>query len=545
MKNAETLLSHASFLKSLSRALVSDPNVAEDLVQDTWLATLHKPPHRLDQAKAWLARILKNKAVSRFRSESRLRHREEKTARGEMVLERDSQLDREEVAVRVLDSVLQLKEPYLSTVLMRYYQELSVQEIASRQSISVDTVKTRLKRAHNQLRNDLQRDFGKNRKRFTAGMLILAHPGLSAESAMSTAATSFTTAGSSATLTATGVVVSSKITVALSTTCVLFALTGAYLFTELQTAKGNATQLGEDVDQLKADIRGLQKDLRITKGNLKTREDVLSRLRKQLLDEEKKQLALIDQLKQQREQVSTATPSVAKELSTAPSYSIEEASELGDDYIERGDLEGLILLAPELLKLGEEGREKILELARLLEEEETMRKFQSLVHHEEYFMAPALRVATEHADAIMDFFSETKDIPDSEFPRILEHMREGFLEGNENAMLIFGLKTKGDHTSLNKFVDIYQDRLNGDDLSERKRQSMIRALAMIRTDKALDLLVSQLDSPKYTPRQLRAVVESITQQRASSAVPKLKALLGRTNDPDLQETIRWAVNFLK
>ena len=50
-------------------------------------------------------------------------------------------------------TVLALPEPYRGTVLLRYYEEASLREIAERQAAPLETVRTRLRRAHALLRD--------------------------------------------------------------------------------------------------------------------------------------------------------------------------------------------------------------------------------------------------------------------------------------------------------------------------------------------------------------------------------------------------------
>ena len=40
----EDLLRHSAWVQALARTLVRDADLAEDLVQETWLAALRRPP---------------------------------------------------------------------------------------------------------------------------------------------------------------------------------------------------------------------------------------------------------------------------------------------------------------------------------------------------------------------------------------------------------------------------------------------------------------------------------------------------------------------
>jgi DNA-directed RNA polymerase specialized sigma24 family protein len=72
----EELLAHADWLRRLARSLVGEGQ-ADDLVQDTWVAALRRPPHAVGSPRPWLARVLANAARNRRRGELRRSAREE------------------------------------------------------------------------------------------------------------------------------------------------------------------------------------------------------------------------------------------------------------------------------------------------------------------------------------------------------------------------------------------------------------------------------------------------------------------------------------
>lgn len=54
---AKSLLVHAGWVRNPARLLVKDPNPAEDLVQETWVMALQRPPGG-SNLKAWLAALV-------------------------------------------------------------------------------------------------------------------------------------------------------------------------------------------------------------------------------------------------------------------------------------------------------------------------------------------------------------------------------------------------------------------------------------------------------------------------------------------------------
>src|SRR5207344_2472014 len=65
-----------------------------------------------------------------------------------------------EVQTRLARAVLELDEPYRSTVLYRFHEGLEASEIAARLGVPVETVRTRLKRAIEKLRERMDVDLG-------------------------------------------------------------------------------------------------------------------------------------------------------------------------------------------------------------------------------------------------------------------------------------------------------------------------------------------------------------------------------------------------
>lgn len=154
-------------LRGLARALTADAHAAEDLVQDAWVAALQRPRSAPSNAplSAWLRGALRNLARVRSRTEARRRAREEDRAAGALDAGPHGSgtvpdgLARAETLQAVTQAVVELTEPYRSTVLARWYEGLEPREIAARDGVPVATVKSRLVRAHARLRTALDEAF--------------------------------------------------------------------------------------------------------------------------------------------------------------------------------------------------------------------------------------------------------------------------------------------------------------------------------------------------------------------------------------------------
>ncbi len=159
----DTLLAHRPWIRALARSLVRDPSVVDDIEQEVFVAAMNVPKIETS-LRGWLRSVVKNAVLQRHRGESRRSAREQSAMppRGsrtpeDIVAEADSHR-------HVVEAVMNLDEPYRKTVLVRYFEGLSLQETAERLGIPRETVKTRMRRAHAMLRERLRREHGDERR---------------------------------------------------------------------------------------------------------------------------------------------------------------------------------------------------------------------------------------------------------------------------------------------------------------------------------------------------------------------------------------------
>lgn len=148
------LLAHTRWVESLANSLVRDPNAAADLAQSTLLAALQQstPP---ENPRAWLRRVMHNQFRERFRRERSRPGVETRAARQEVLPGADELVLRAESERRIVSAVLALDEPHRSTLLLRYFEDLSPEEIARRSGATLATISSRITRAHARLRERL------------------------------------------------------------------------------------------------------------------------------------------------------------------------------------------------------------------------------------------------------------------------------------------------------------------------------------------------------------------------------------------------------
>jgi len=190
--SAEELLAHSRWLGRLAASLTADAAAAEDLVQDTWIVALERPPRSRAGLRAWLARVLRNLASDRRRGEGRRERREAGHAArgaGREVPATDELVERLETQ-RVLAGELQrLEEPYRTTVLLVCCEGLAPSEVARSQGVPAGTVRWRLKRGLERVRARLDERYGGDRRRWTLALAGIARRAEAGEVGTATVAT--------------------------------------------------------------------------------------------------------------------------------------------------------------------------------------------------------------------------------------------------------------------------------------------------------------------------------------------------------------------
>ncbi|MEM8885555.1 MAG: RNA polymerase sigma factor, partial [Planctomycetota bacterium] len=180
----ESLLAHASWVRGLARSLLHDDQAADDVVQEAWLAALRRPPRRL--TRGWLGRVVRNAAATHWRRESRLRGRERGAAKPESIRSTGELAAEADWQRHVVAAVLALDDPYREVVLLRYFEDLTPQEIAVRLGEPAGTIRSRLKRGLDQIRARFDRENGGDRRAWMLALVPLAARGAPAARAAST-----------------------------------------------------------------------------------------------------------------------------------------------------------------------------------------------------------------------------------------------------------------------------------------------------------------------------------------------------------------------
>jgi RNA polymerase sigma-70 factor (ECF subfamily) len=171
----EGLLQHAGWLRRVAAALVGDRDAAQDVAQETLLAAWRRPPESDRDVRPWLVHVARNNARGRARADNSRKACEQVAggaAAGE-VSTPEQLVGSAEIHRAVAEIVSRLQPALRETVVMRYYDGLSSEEIARRQQLPAGTVRARLKRALDEVRAELDARHGGDRRTWLRALLPL------------------------------------------------------------------------------------------------------------------------------------------------------------------------------------------------------------------------------------------------------------------------------------------------------------------------------------------------------------------------------------
>ncbi len=155
----DALLENGAWIRELAQRLVADSSRADDVAQDAWLCAATRTLDAPRRPRSWLFTVVRNLVARSYRADARRAARERSVARPERVdSSAEAILERAELQRQVTSVVLELREPYRSTVLLRYFEGLTPESIARREGVAPATVRSRLGRALGELRTRLDRE---------------------------------------------------------------------------------------------------------------------------------------------------------------------------------------------------------------------------------------------------------------------------------------------------------------------------------------------------------------------------------------------------
>ena len=173
----EELLEDAAWLRRLAITLAGNSFDADDLVQESRIAAWQKHPETDRSLRPWLAKVIRDVARMSRRSNHRRESREQAALEEQQPSQPDALLAQMRLHRLLVDLVLELDEPFRSTIVARFVEGRSAASIARLLGIPNSTVRARLREALSRLRYQLDKQNG-DRKAWAPAVLAFAHGGI-------------------------------------------------------------------------------------------------------------------------------------------------------------------------------------------------------------------------------------------------------------------------------------------------------------------------------------------------------------------------------
>lgn len=178
MLDVTDLLAHDAWIRAIARRLVADPASADDVAQRAWMAALEQSGTERPVGRAWLRRVVGNLVRMDRRADERRRQRERAVARADRAPPVDELVAREAIRARLSRAVLELREPYRTAIIYRFFEDLPPRHIAERLGVTVVAVEGRIRRGLAMLRSRLDREHDGDRGSWRAALVPWAGGGV-------------------------------------------------------------------------------------------------------------------------------------------------------------------------------------------------------------------------------------------------------------------------------------------------------------------------------------------------------------------------------
>ncbi len=142
---ADQLLADTAWLKRLAVSLAGNADDADDLVQESRIAAWQRAPDRSRSLRPWLTKVVRDLAGMRRRSTARRLVREQAAIDDSEPARPDALLAQMRLHKLLVEMVLELDEPYRSTIIARFVEGRSAVAIARAAGIPESTVRGRLR----------------------------------------------------------------------------------------------------------------------------------------------------------------------------------------------------------------------------------------------------------------------------------------------------------------------------------------------------------------------------------------------------------------
>ena len=173
--NLESILRQDDWLRRMARGMVSDPELAADLVQDVWVADL-EGSERVRERRGWLRGVLANAGSKAFRRRRIDRERALDHGRtlDESAPATDDVAAERQIRRRVGRELFALHEHEREALLLLYVADLPLKEAAERMGVAPSTARKRAANGLRTLRARLDRSFGEGRSAWSSALTSFA-----------------------------------------------------------------------------------------------------------------------------------------------------------------------------------------------------------------------------------------------------------------------------------------------------------------------------------------------------------------------------------
>lgn len=138
----------------MSYIILKDYDLAQDVVQDTFIQVIKKynTLKNKESEKTWIMKIATNQCKNQLRSQwfKKITFYEDEQELANKTSEMEIKED------HTLKYIYELKEKYKEVILLYYYQEMSIKEIASALGKKESNIQQLLKRAREQLKRRME-----------------------------------------------------------------------------------------------------------------------------------------------------------------------------------------------------------------------------------------------------------------------------------------------------------------------------------------------------------------------------------------------------
>lgn len=164
----DAALADLQWLRGLAAVLALDADDADDLVQETLVAAWSKPPSEAAGLRPWLASVLRNRFRMLRRGRARCDVREQSAPPTATSVDPEDTLQRFEALRLLVDELEALSADDRMLVVRRFFDGESAAEIARTLDLPAATVRSRIHRSLQHLRQRLDSRFGARRAWCTA-----------------------------------------------------------------------------------------------------------------------------------------------------------------------------------------------------------------------------------------------------------------------------------------------------------------------------------------------------------------------------------------